>query len=38
MVANRRCPLARRALKLVSHCTQKTLRGQDIAGRHGGDE
>jgi diguanylate cyclase (GGDEF)-like protein len=27
-----------RALKLVSHCTQKTLRGQDIAGRHGGDE
>jgi diguanylate cyclase (GGDEF)-like protein len=27
-----------RALKLVSHCTQKTLRAQDVAGRHGGDE
>lgn len=27
-----------RALKLVSRCTQETLRAQDVAGRHGGDE
>jgi diguanylate cyclase (GGDEF)-like protein len=27
-----------RALQLVSRCTQKTLRGHDLAGRQGGDE
>jgi diguanylate cyclase (GGDEF)-like protein len=27
-----------RALRVVSQCVQGTLRGQDIAGRHGGDE
>jgi diguanylate cyclase (GGDEF)-like protein len=27
-----------RALKLVSRCTQETLRAGDVAGRHGGDE
>jgi diguanylate cyclase (GGDEF)-like protein len=27
-----------RALKLVARCVQETLRAQDIAGRHGGDE
>jgi diguanylate cyclase (GGDEF)-like protein len=27
-----------RALRLVSRCAQETLRTQDVAGRHGGDE